>query len=196
MMQLHIRARPVVRMYQPLQDSSSVIEATRQWLEKIVIGLNLCPFAGPPWREGRIRFKVSEATSEQQLALELAEELLALQAADPADCETSLLIHPRVLGDFLDYNDFLDVADRLLEDLGLESILQIASFHPDYRFADSEPDDPANCTNRSPYPMLHLLREASIEAATARLPDPERIYERNIATMRQLGMDGWKALLD
>lgn len=176
--------------------SEPVIEATRRWLETVVIGLNLCPFAAVPWRQGRIRFRVSEANSEQQLALDLAEELIALQAADPADCETSLLIHPRVLGDFLDYNDFLDIADRLLEELELDGTLQIASFHPDYRFADSAPDDPANCTNRSPYPMLHLLREASIEAATARLPDPESIFERNIKTLQELGMDGWKALLD
>jgi hypothetical protein len=174
----------------------SVIQATRQWLEKVVIGLNLCPFAGVPWRQGRVRFRVSKAITEQQLALDLAEESLALQAADPADCETSLLIHPQVLEDFLDYNDFLDIADRLMEELELDGILQIASFHPDYQFADSTPDDPANCTNRSPYPMLHLLREASIEAATARLPDPESIFERNIKTLQELGLDGWKALLD
>jgi len=176
-------------------DNQHVVEATRHWLEQVVIGLNLCPFAAVPWRQGRIRFQVSEATSEQQLALDLADELLALQAADPAQCETSLLIHPQMLGDFLDYNDFLDLADRLLEDLALDGTLQIASFHPHYRFADSAPDDPANCTNRSPYPMLHLLREASIEAATARMPDPQAIFERNIKTMRELGTDGWKALM-
>ena len=172
-----------------------VIDATRHWLENVVIGLNLCPFAGLPWRQGRVRLRVSAASSQQQLAEDLAEELLALQAADPAECETSLLIHPHILDDFLDYNDFLDLADRLLESLELDGILQIASFHPDYQFADSTADDPANCTNRSPYPMLHLLREASIEQATASLPDPERIYERNIRTLRQLGLEGWKALL-
>ena len=172
-----------------------VIEATRHWLENVVIGLNLCPFAGLPWRQGRVRLRVSAASSQQQLAEDLAEELLALQAADPADCETSLLIHPHILDDFLDYNDFLDLADRLLESLELDGILQIASFHPDYQFADSTADDPANCTNRSPYPMLHLLREASIEQATARLPNPELIYQRNIQTLRQLGLEGWKKLL-
>lgn len=172
------------------------IEATRHWLENVVIGLNLCPFAGSPWRQGRVRFKLSEARSQQQLAEDLAEELLALHAADPAECETSLLIHPHILTDFIDYNDFLDLADRLLESLELDGILQIASFHPDYQFADSPADDPANCTNRSPYPMLHLLREASIEAATANLPNPDLIYERNIQTLRQLGMEGWKKLLD
>ena len=172
-----------------------VVEATRQWLEKVVIGLNLCPFAGSPWRQGRVRVRVSEATCQQQLAQDLAEELLALQAADPADCETTLLIHPRILGEFLEYNDFLELADRLLEDLALDGTIQIASFHPDYQFADSQPDDPANCTNRSPYPMLHLLREASIEAATANMPDPDVIFERNIKTLQELGINGWKELM-
>ncbi len=176
-------------------EDQAVVEAICQWLERIVIGLNLCPFAALPWRQGRVRFRVSWATSQQQLAEDLADELLALQAADPADCETTLLIHPEVLGDFLDYNDFLELADRLLEDLRLDGIIQVASFHPDYQFADSQPDDPANCTNRSPYPMLHLLREASIEAATANLPDPDLIFERNIKTLRNLGMDGWKELV-
>lgn len=173
-----------------------VLEVTRQWLEKVVIGLNLCPFAVSPWHQGRVRFRVSEATSQQQLAQDLADELLTLQDSDPAECETTLLIHPRVLADFLDYNDFLELADRLLEDLGLDGIIQIASFHPDYQFADSQPDDPANCTNRSPYPMLHLLREASIEAATANMPNPEIIFERNIKTLQQLGMDGWTKLMN
>jgi uncharacterized protein len=180
-------------MSKPL-DHQSVVEATRHWLEKVVIGLNLCPFAGLPWRQGRVRFRVSEATGQQQLAEDLADELLALQDSDPAECETTLLIHPLVLEDFLDYNDFLELADRLLEDLGLDGTLQIASFHPHYQFAGSQPDDPANCTNRSPYPMLHLLREASIEAATANMPNPEAIFERNIKTLRELGMEGWKKL--
>lgn len=176
-------------------ENQFVVDATRRWLENVVIGLNLCPFAASPWRQGRVRFRVSEATDQQQLAQDLADELLTLQASDPAECETTLLIHPQVLGDFLDYNDFLDLADRLLEDLALEGVLQIASFHPHYQFADSQPDDPANCTNRSPYPMLHLLREASIEAATANMPDPEAIFERNIQTLQELGMDGWKELM-
>lgn len=176
-------------------ENQLIVEATHQWLEKVVIGLNLCPFAASPWRQGRVRSRISEATSQQQLAEDLAEELLALQASDPAERETTLLIHPHVLDDFFDYNDFLDLADRLLEDLGLDGTIQVASFHPDYRFADSQPDDPANCTNRSPYPMLHLLREASIEAATAHMPDPDLIYERNIKKLRELGMDGWNALM-
>lgn len=181
-------------MSESSENHQRVIQATRQWLEEVVIGLNLCPFAASPWRQGRVRFRVSEATSQQQLAEDLVDELLALQACDPAECETTLLIHPQVLVDFLDYNDFLALADRLLEDLALDGTIQIASFHPDYQFADSQPDDPANCTNRSPYPMLHLLREASIEAATANMPNPEGIYERNIKTLQELGIDGWKAL--
>ena len=176
-------------------EHESAVEATRRWLEKAVIGLNLCPFAGQPWCQGRVRLRVSEATSLQSLAQDLADELLALNEADPAERETTLLIHPHVLGDFLDYNDFLDIADGLLEQLELDGILQVASFHPDYQFADSEPDDPANCTNRSPWPMLHLLREASIEAATANHPDPDAIYERNIEKLRALGNDGWRALI-
>lgn len=160
-----------------------------------MIGLNLCPFAATPWRQNRVRFQVSQAQSEQQLAEDLAEELLALLAADPLERETTLLIHPGVLVNFLEYNDFLDLADHLLEDLALGGVLQIASFHPQYQFADSDADDAANCTNRSPYPMLHLLREASIEAATKRLSDPDAIYQRNIETLRELGMDGWKALM-
>ena len=181
-----------------MPDSSQhdlVLEQTRRWLEKVVVGLNLCPFAKTPWREERIRFQVSQATDPQQLAEDLIEELLTLQASDPTERETTLLIHPDVLTDFLDYNDFLDLADRVLEELGLEGSLQIASFHPDYQFADSDPDDPANCSNRSPYPMLHLLREASIDKATESLGDPATIYQRNIRTLRELGMDGWAALL-
>ncbi len=177
-------------------ESQLALDATRRWLENVVIGLNLCPFAGAPWRQGRIRFEVSEATTQQQLAEDLSDELLALQASDPAERETTLLIHPRVLGDFLDYNDFLDVADRLLVGLELDGTIQVASFHPDYRFADSQPSDAANCTNRSPYPMLHLLRESSIEAATAGMADPDTIFERNIRTLRHLGVDGWTDLMN
>lgn len=182
-------------MSQPAKQPAA-IEATRHWLEKVVLGLNLCPFAATPWREGRIRFRLSTALNQKALAADLVEELLYLHDADPAECETTLLIHPRVLRDFLDYNDFLDLADQMLEDLKLDGILQIASFHPRYQFADSAADDPANCSNRSPYPMLHLLREASIEAATARLSNPDLIYQRNIETLRRLGMDGWRQLLE
>lgn len=185
-----------IRLREQTIDADKIIETTRHWLEQVVIGLNLCPFAVTPWRQDRIGFRVSMATSAEQLAEDLVKELLNLQASEPAECETSLLIHPGVLTDFPDYNDFLDLADRLLEQLGLDGLIQIASFHPDYQFADSAPDDPANCTNRSPYPMLHLLREDSIAAATEPLSDPDLIYQRNIQTLRRLGLEGWRALMD
>jgi hypothetical protein len=128
------------------------------------------------------------------LLAELIYELQALAAADPAAIETTLLIHPSVLTDFLDYNDFLGVADAAVEDLGLTGILQIASFHPQYQFAGTAPDDIESYTNRSPYPMIHLLREASVERAVAAFPDTAEIYEKNIATQRRLGHEGWKRL--
>jgi len=177
-------------------EPQAVVEATGRWLESAVIGLNLCPFAGLPWRQGQVRMRVSDAASPAQLAEHLAEEVLALQLAEPVERETTLLIHPHVLTDFLEYNDFLDLADGVLDALGLDGIIQVASFHPEYRFADCPADDPAHCTNRSPYPMLHLLREASIEAATARLAEPEAIYERNIQTLRELGFSGWHQLMN
>lgn len=171
-----------------------VIAATRRWLEKAVIGLNLCPFAGAVYAAGRIRYAVSDAATAEALLEKLGEELQSLAQADEAATETTLLIHPRVMGDFLDYNDFLELADALVADLGLEGVLQVASFHPQYQFADTEPDDISNCTNRSPYPTLHLLRESSVERAVAAHPDTERIYRDNIETLRRLGREGWERL--
>jgi hypothetical protein len=177
-------------------DPATIIERTQAWIEGVVIGLNLCPFAGRPWREGRVDIRVSDAEQPERLAEDLAEALRALYAADPAECETLLLVHPRVLGDFLDYNDFLDVADELIEQMGLAGEFQIASFHPDYQFADTDPDDRSNWTNRSPFPMLHLLREASISEATDRLDHPDAIYERNIRTLEGLEDKAWSELFD
>ncbi|HEY4367049.1 MAG TPA: DUF1415 domain-containing protein [Steroidobacteraceae bacterium] len=174
--------------------AAAVIAATRNWLQKAVIGLGLCPFAAEPYRRERIRYRVSEQDSAAGLIEELCEELQALQAADPDECETTLLIHPHVLTDFLDYNDFLDDADAAVRGLGLEGELQVASFHPAYQFAGTAPQDVENCTNRSPYPMLHLLREASVERAVAGFPDADRIPDRNVETLRQLGRDGWQRL--
>ncbi|RZI82757.1 MAG: DUF1415 domain-containing protein [Rubrivivax sp.] len=171
-----------------------VIAATQQWLEKAVIGLNLCPFAKAVHIKRQIRYVVSEATSEEALLADLLHELQFLHQADPAEVETTLLIHPGVLGDFLDYNDFLEVADAAVGELDLEGELQVASFHPDYQFADSAPDDIENFSNRSPYPTLHLLRESSIDEAVAAFPDAANIYERNIETLRSLGLAGWKKL--
>lgn len=171
------------------------IAATGRWLQRAVIGLNLCPFAKAVQVKDQIRYVLSEATTADTLLAELATELLWLHEADPDVVDTTLLIHPRVLTDFYDYNDFLDQADAAIDALGLEGELQVASFHPDYQFAGSDFEDVANCTNRSPYPMLHLLREASIDRAVEAFPDPEAIVERNIATLEHLGMAGYRRLL-
>ncbi len=170
------------------------IASTRTWLERAVIGLNLCPFAKAVHSKGRIRWVLCEATDTEALLHTLVQELQHLAEADPQDVDTTLIVHPQVLGDFLDYNDFLDVADAALAELGLEGVIQIASFHPQYQFAGTEPDDIENCTNRSPYPTLHLLREASIDAAVAAFPEPEAIFETNQATLQRLGWTGWLAL--
>ncbi len=176
------------------QDASVVVAATREWVEKAVIGLNLCPFAKAVQVKNQIRYAVSSAESRDALLEDLLRELQELAVADPAAHDTTLLIHPLVLTDFLDYNDFLDIADRALAELGLEGEIQIASFHPHYQFAGTRPEDIDNYTNRSPYPCLHLLREASIERAVAAFPDASQIYERNIETLRRLGLEGWRLL--
>jgi hypothetical protein len=174
--------------------SDEIISVTRRWLEKSVIGLNLCPFAEGPYRGNRVRFTVSEQRSAAGLLQDLRAELLALAAADLKDRETTLLIHPRVLADFTEYNDFLEACDAAVSELDLEGELQVASFHPQYQFAGSQPDDIENYTNRSPFPMLHILREASVESAIAAVGDTEEIYRRNIRTLRALGHAGWQRL--
>lgn len=171
-----------------------IVRGTRHWLEKAVIGLNLCPFAKPVHARDQIRCVVSEAETPEELLADLIEELQTLAAAEPEEIETTLLIHPRVLNDFLDYNDFLGVAEEAVADLGLEGVIQVASFHPRYQFAGTEPDDVTNYTNRSPYPTLHLLREASVEKAVAAVSDPAEIYQRNMETLRRLGVEGWRRL--
>ena len=168
-------------------DQSAIIEQTRRWIQTIVIGLNLCPFARRVFNDDTIRYVVSEATDEPSLLAELAEEMNLLALLPRSVAETTVLIHPGVFQDFLEYNDFLNPAQRLLEALGHEGVLQLASFHPSYQFGGTSPDDAENYTNRSPYPMLHLLREESI---TEIADDPEAlaaIPERNIETMRTLG---------
>ena len=174
--------------------AEEVVTATRTWLEKAVIGLNLCPFAKPVYLGNRIRYFVSDARSRARLLKDLMAELQALDAADPAQCETTLLIHPHVLTDFADYNDFLAQADDAVAELGLEGVIQVASFHPRYQFEDAGPDDIENYTNRSPYPMLHLLRESSVERAVTTHPDTTAIYRKNIETLRRLGHEGWRRL--
>ena len=172
------------------------IEETRHWLEAAVIGLNLCPFAKAVHGKGQIRWVLSEACDAESLLADLVRELRFLADADPDAVETTLLVHPDVLADFLDFNDFLDVADAALVELGLDGTLQVASFHPQYQFADSAPGDIGNHTNRSPHPTLHLLREASIERALEAVPEAADIYERNIATLQALGLDGWQRVMD
>ena len=171
-----------------------VIDATRNWLEKAVIGLNLCPFAKAVHVKRQIRYAVSEAQTEDELLDDLVRELKHLAAADPDQIETTLLIHPFALADFLDFNDFLDVADAALDELDLTGELQIASFHPGYQFAGTRPDDIENYTNRSPYPILHLLREESIERGMAAFPDAAQIFDKNIDTLTRLGHEGWSKL--
>jgi hypothetical protein len=174
--------------------AEEVVAATRTWLERAVIGLNLCPFASPVHLHHRIRYFVSVAQSPKPLLDDLMAELHVLDAADPEQCETTLLIHPHVLQDFLDYNDFLAQADDAVAELGLEGVIQVASFHPRYQFEDAAPDDIENYTNRSPFPMLHLLRESSVERAVTTHPDTTTIYRKNIETLRRLGHDGWRRL--
>jgi hypothetical protein len=171
-----------------------VIDATRHWLEVAVIGLNLCPFAKAVHQHRQIHYQVSDTVTESSLLADLTAALRALVEADPLSIETTLLIHPYVLLDFLDYNDFLADADRLLIDLELDGVVQIASFHPDYQFAGTQADAIDNFTNRSPYPLLHLLRESSIDRAVTAFPNADAIVSRNIATMQRLGVDGWHAL--
>ena len=174
--------------------SELAIEETRAWVDRAVIGLNLCPFAKAPQVKGLVRYVATEARDVEGLLAVLIDELNRL-AETPADrIETTLLIHPQVLADFADYNDFLDLAEAVVAELDLEGVIQVASFHPQYRFAGSDADDPANATNRSPYPTLHLLREESIARAVAAFPEAEAIFEANIATMRRLGAEGWAQL--
>ena len=166
---------------------ATLIAATTEWLEKIVIGLNLCPFAKAVHVKNQIRYVVSSANNSDVLLADLKKELCLLVAADPEQIETTLLIHPEMLTDFVEYNDFLSVCESAIEELELDGILQVASFHPQYQFADTKIDDVTNYTNRSPYPMLHLLREASVTRALESFPDAAGIYKKNIATLQKLG---------
>lgn len=178
--------------------TTQVQEAVRRdmvaWLERVVIGLNLCPFAKSVHVKGQIHWVVSTAHDTSGLRNTLREELLALAASDPVQRDTTLLMAPCCLEDFLDFNDFLDEADALLDELDLHGVLQIASFHPRYQFAGTAPDDITNHSNRAPYPTLHLLREDSIDRAVEAYPEAEVIFERNMQVLQQLGAAGWEAL--
>lgn len=183
------------RRVQPCPDAEGlVIERTQRWLERAVIGLNLCPFAGPVFAQNQIRYVVCRAVSEPELLEVLAAEFEFLRMADPAVVETTLVIHPDLLRDFVDFNQFLGEAEALLRRVRLDGVLQIASFHPRYCFAGAEADDITNYTNRSPYPMLHLLRESSVAAVVSGQADADRIVTRNLETLRRLGKKGLDAL--
>jgi len=171
--------------------SDDPIAATRLWLERIVIGLNLCPFAKAVYVKDQVRFVLSDATTPEALVEQLAEELVLLRDTPAEQIDTTLIVHPQVLTDFLDYNDFLDNADAAIEALDLQGILQVASFHPDYQFDGVAADDASNYTNRAPFPTLHLLREDSVERAVDAFPDPDVIVERNIQTLDRIGVQGW-----
>jgi hypothetical protein len=173
-----------------------VVAATQRWLQRVVIGLNLCPFARAVHATNQIRYIVSSADSPDLLLADLSSALRELQASDSDRIDTVLLIHPYALLDFFDYNQFLEQTDTALDELDLQGEIQIASFHPHYQFTGTAPDDIENCTNRSPFPMLHLLRERSIASAVAAYPDTAQIYERNIETLRELGHAGWQSLQD
>jgi len=167
------------------------IAETRAWVRRAVIGLNLCPFARAVDAKDQIRYVFCDATDPETLLATLVVELQRLADTDPALVDTTMLIHPRVLGDFEDFNDFLELADAAVEDLDLDGVLQVASFHPRFQFADTEADDVTNATNRSPYPTLHLLREDSVDRAVAAFPEAEAIFERNMETLEKLGAKGW-----
>jgi uncharacterized protein len=174
------------------------IADTQRWLEHAVIGLNLCPFAKAVHVKGLIRYAVSEATTAAELLADLKIELNFLANLGLAGVsiayDTTLLIAPYCMQDFLDFNDFLGKADKLIAKMKLEGIIQLANFHPQYQFAGTEPDDITNFTNRAPYPTLHLLRESSIDQAVEAFPDAEAIFEVNMATMERLGLKGWDDL--
>jgi hypothetical protein len=185
----------LLAMSSPAESHDAVIATTRHWLTQAVIGLNLCPFAKAVHVKEQIRYVVSDAVDMEGVLTDLETEIQTLVAANPEAVDTTLLVLPRALGDFLDYNDCLFFAERMIKQLRLEGIIQIASFHPHYQFEGSEPDDIENYTNRAPYPILHLLREDSIERAVQAFPDAEDIYERNQETLRRIGLKGWNDLM-
>jgi hypothetical protein len=178
----------------PAPTDDTVRADTLAWLERAVIGLNLCPFAKAVYAKGQVHVAISAARDADEVDSDLQGALRELMALDPQERDTTLLVLPHALADFLDFNDFLDRADAALESLDLDGEIQIASFHPDYQFAGTAADDVTNCSNRSPYPILHLLREDSVERAVDAFPDAADIFERNMATLQTLGPAGWAAL--
>ena len=171
-----------------------VLTQTRHWLEKAVIGLNLCPFAKAVYVKNQVRLVVSHARHADDLLEELDRELDLLVATPAEEIDTTLLIHATLFDDFLDFNDFLEVAEGVVDEHGLEGVVQLASFHPKFQFDGTEPDDIGNYTNRAPFAMLHLLREDSVERAVEAFPEADAIFERNIQTLQKLGVAGWRDL--
>ena len=171
-----------------------VIADTQRWLERSVIGLNLCPFAKAVYVKNQVRFVVSKARHADDLLEELDRELDLLVATPSSEIDTTLLIHPTLFEDFLDFNDFLEIAEGVVDEHGLEGVIQLASFHPQFQFDGTEADDISNYTNRAPFACLHLLREDSVERAVEAFPQADAIFETNIATLEKLGLKGWKAL--
>ena len=171
-----------------------VLEKTRHWLEAAVIGLNLCPFAKAVYVKNQVRWVISKARHADDLLEELDRELDLLVATPADEIDTTLLIHPTLFEDFLDFNDFLEIAEGVVEEHGLEGVIQLASFHPRFQFDGTEPDDISNYTNRAPFAILHLLREESVERAVEAFPDADAIFEANIQTLEKLGHVGWKSL--
>ncbi len=176
-------------------DANTIIAHTCCWIERVVIELKLCPFARQPFESGTIRFVVSTADQPEALRADLQTELEFLSSTDADKVQTTLLIHPNVLNQFLDYNDFLNVADALIEEQGYTGEFQVASFHPQYQFAGAPADAAENYTNRSPYPALHILREEELERAIDSHPHPDKIPERNIDTLNELGAEHMRAVL-
>tara|TARA_R110001606_G_scaffold11354_3_gene49175 strand:- start:55388 stop:55933 length:546 start_codon:yes stop_codon:yes gene_type:complete len=172
----------------------SIISDVETWLDDVVIGLNLCPFAAIPRKNNQVRFVVSQALTEEVLLADLHAELTFMSKTPALEVETSLLIVPDLLAKFDYYNQFLDLVDNLLEAFEWEGIFQIASFHPDYCFAETDPDSVENLTNRAPYPILHIIREESLEKALEKMTSPDEIYKRNIQTMNELSAEQTKAL--
>ena len=181
-------------MYPMKINDETIIQHTQQWLEKAVIGLNLCPFAKAPYVKNLVRISVSHANHLDGFLEDLDRELQLLGNTPADTLETTLLVHPHLFGDFFVFNDMLDIAEQAILDNDLEGIIQIAPFHPDFQFADTQANDISNYTNRSPYPTLHLIREDSIAKASAAFPDAAAIFERNIALLEEMGQEGWDKL--
>ena len=181
-------------MSDPADTERIAIEDTQAWLTRAVVGLNLCPFAKAVMAKGQVRYVVTELTEPEQVLKLLQTEMQTLVDADPDTLDTTLLIAPYLLPDFVDFNEFLFDCDAVLLGMDLEGVLQIADFHPGYQFAGTAPDDVENRTNQSPYPTLHLLREDSVTRAVDAFPDAALIYERNIDLLREMGTAGWQAL--